>query len=136
MPTECVARLLALAAGFGTDPAMLHVGVSLALFGTDSAGGRACLESDGEHLRLERRLAGDDAPGRVAEVGAIEVEPDAPVQSFWIRLAEAGVGAGRTRLSAVETGANTGGQCVTGEGRLRVRAFSLSFSRSRTSFMM
>jgi hypothetical protein len=68
---------------------MLHAmrGVLLALLSAEPAGRGAGLKGRSHHLRVERRLTRDDAAGRGAKIGAIEVEPNAPGESFGIDLA-------------------------------------------------
>jgi hypothetical protein len=51
--------------------------VPLALVTAKLAGRGARLEGRNDHLRFERGLTRDDAAGRVAEIGTIEIEPDA-----------------------------------------------------------
>jgi hypothetical protein len=98
---------------------MLHAvrGVPFALVAAEAAGGRARLERGGNRLRLERRLARDDAADRVAQIGAIEVEPDAEDQIVDGLLAEAGIRTRGAGLGAVEAGADAGDQRVVVKGR-------------------
>jgi hypothetical protein len=120
---ELIAGQVAMAAGISADAAVLHAvrGMSLALLSAEPTGGGAGLEGGGDHLRIEGRLPGDDAAGRVAEIGAVEIEPDTARERFRVRFGEAGVGTGGAGLGAVETGTNAGQQRVVAENRLRMR---------------
>src|SRR5688500_11595396 len=73
---EAVAGLLTGPAGLGTDATMLHavLRMPLALVATEPAGGRACLEGGPNQLRFERRLPRHHAAGRIAQIGAVEIE--------------------------------------------------------------
>src|SRR5215212_8739541 len=89
----------------GTHPAVLHVhlrGVGLALLGAQTARLGASLESGPRHRRLELRLPGDDPARTGAYVRAVEAHGDATPHVVDHILAEAGVGAGATRLGTVE----------------------------------
>jgi hypothetical protein len=102
-PDQVVAGLLAAAAGFGAYAAMLMVGgVLLALLATGAAGHCAGLDRCADDVEIERGLAGHDAAGGLADVGAIETEANAPDQLRQVLLAEAGVGAARTGCGTVE----------------------------------
>jgi len=106
-----LACLLAGPAGLGTDTAMIHavLGVSRALVATEPARGRACLEGGPNQLRFERCLPRHNAAGRVAQIGAVEIEPDATGERSLVLLTEAGIGPARARLLAVEASLDTGG---------------------------
>ena len=80
------------------------LGVPLALLSAHPARPRARLQSRSRHLRVERRLPREDLAGGIAEIGAVEVEADAASQHLYVSFAEAGVGAGRAGLGAVEAG--------------------------------
>jgi hypothetical protein len=106
------ACLLASAACFGTDAAVLHshLRVTLALLGTHPAGFRARLEHASRGARLKRRLASQHASCSLAHVGTIKVQADTSdkvAQMFF--LAQAGVSATRARLTA-------GGECLDDVG--------------------
>jgi hypothetical protein len=102
---EVVAGLLTTSAGIGAHPAMLVVGgVPLTLVAAQPAGFGASLEGCTRHLWLEGGLSRDYPAGGVANVGAVEVESDAAGERLGIFLAEAGVGASRATLGAVEAG--------------------------------
>ena len=80
---QVLAHLLAAQTGFGAEAAVLHghrLGVPLALLGALPAGKRARLERGACQLRLEACLAGEHVAGRLAEVGAVKVQP-APDQA-------------------------------------------------------
>lgn len=104
LPHQLVAGLLAAAACFGADAAVLHamLAVLIALVAADLAGRCAGFEGGADHLRLRGRLPGDDPAGGVTDIGAVQVEPDAAVEHLRFLLAEAGVGAGSTGLGTVE----------------------------------
>ena len=76
--------------------------VPLTLVATHAAGRRAGLDSRAEQVDIRSGLAGDDAPGGVADVGAIEVEANAADQLPHVRLAETGVGAAGACSRTVE----------------------------------
>lgn len=100
---DIVARLLAATAGLCAHPAVLVVpSVVLALLTAKAASLRASLETGAQHPRLRGRLPGEDPAGRLAHIGAVEVEPDAASQHLHVPLSDAGVGAGGASLGAVE----------------------------------
>ena len=102
-----VAGFLAGAADLGAYPAVLVVGgVPLALVAAQAARFGTSLEGSPRHLGLEGRLPGEDAPRRIADVGAIQVQTDAARERLGVVLAEAGVGAGCATLGTVEAGLN------------------------------
>ncbi len=82
---EGVARFLAAAAGFGA--------------GLDQTQRVAPVEGGQPRQRPAGRLTG---------IGAVEVEADAAHEVGQRRLAQARIGAGGTRLGAIETGLDTG----------------------------
>ena len=67
--------------------------VPLALLATAAAGYRAGFDHGANDKQIGRGLADHDAAGRRAEVGAVEVDPNAVDQLLQFFLAEAGVGA-------------------------------------------
>jgi hypothetical protein len=95
--------------------------VQLALVTAKAAGRSARLEGRRNHVSFERGLTRDDATGRITEIGTIEIEPDAAGERFRVSLAQTRISARRTRLRAVETGADAGQDCVIGDDRLRMR---------------
>lgn len=107
------AGAFALAAGLGADAAVLVVlRVALALLGADTARRHACLEQRPCELRLEGCLARQHAARRLAGIGAVEVDPDAPDELADVRLAQAGVGARDAGLSAREALLDAAGERV------------------------
>src|SRR5215218_1734016 len=62
----------------------------------------ARLKSSLGHRRLEVRLTRDDPPRRGAHIRAVEAHGDTAPQMANLFLAEAGVGAGATRLGAIK----------------------------------
>src|SRR5690606_24738765 len=110
---EPAARLLAAAAGLGADPAVLVlVRVLLALLGAQPAGRPEGLDLLADERVRRLGLAGEDAAGGGADVGAVEVEPDAPPEHVELLLGEAGVGAGRAGLLALEAVVRAGDEGV------------------------
>ena len=82
---------------------MLMVGgVPLTLLTTDAASRRAGFDRRADDDEIRRGLASHDASGRLARVGAVEVEPDAADQLLQVFLAEARVGAAGTGSGTVE----------------------------------
>ncbi len=86
------------------------LGMLLALVAAEAAGCRAGLEGGLNHRRIEGCLTGQDLPGHNADVGAVQVQPDAAGQQLRVLLAQAGVGAGDTRLRAIEAGPDAFGE--------------------------
>ncbi len=80
--------------------------VLLALITANAAGFGARLERRPSQPGLEGRLAGDDPARGVADVGAVEVEPDAAGERLGVILPKAGVGAGGAALGTVAAGLN------------------------------
>ena len=78
------------------------LGVILALVPADSACPSAGLKSGTCHLCVESRLAGQYLAGGITHVSTVEAEPYAAGQHLYVTLADAGVSAGGTGLSAVE----------------------------------
>jgi hypothetical protein len=70
--------------------------VAIALLGTSATCDNAGLERGSYDAEIGLGLTGHDPAGRVAHVGAVKVEPNAPHQVGHVRLAEAGVGAAST----------------------------------------
>ena len=87
---------------------MLHLlAVSLALVAAETTRQRARLEEATNQRRLGYGLARHNGRRGRADVGAIQIEADAAGKLLDVLLAQAGVGAGGTRLGAVYTGADT-----------------------------
>ena len=76
-------------------------GVALALFGARTAHDDARLDRRSDDAQIDFGLAGQDAADAVADVGAVEVEPDAPGEVQSVRLAKAGIRAGGARGGTV-----------------------------------
>jgi hypothetical protein len=84
---------------------MLHVlRMALALVTADTTRVGARLNNDPRDCRLKSNLPTDDIPGCCTDIGAVEVQPDAPREHLDILLAEARVRAGDACLRAVVTG--------------------------------
>ena len=110
---QVVARLLAAAAKLRADAAMVMVGrVALALIAARTTRRDTCFDRGPDDAEVGFGLAGHDAADGVADIGAVETAPDAPHHLGHVRLAEAGVGARRTRGGTVEALVNTAEQQV------------------------
>jgi hypothetical protein len=93
----------AAATNLGADTAVVMVGrVPITLLGASATCDDTGLERGPYDGEIGLRLAGRDPARRVAHVGAVEVEPNAPHQLEDVRLAEAGVGATGARGGTVE----------------------------------
>src|ERR687898_2268713 len=100
-----VAGIFTAPTSLSAHPAVLHVhlpSVGLALLATQPTRFGASLKSSSDHRWLRFRLPGDDPPRRGAHVRAVEAHGDAAPQMANLFLAQAGVGAGATRLVAIE----------------------------------
>lgn len=122
MAQEGVACLLTLPAGLSADTAMLHtmLGMPLTLVATEPAGGRARLKRGSNHFPVDLCLPGNNAPGGITQIGAVEIESDAAGEHLGILLTKTRISAGRTCLRAVETGTNARQQRVVRKSRLRM----------------
>ena len=76
--------------------------VAIALLGASPTRDDACFDRGAHQAEVGLGLTGHDPAGRVAHVGAVKIEPNAPHQLGHVRLAEGGVGAARARGRAVE----------------------------------
>jgi len=76
-------------------------GVALALLGAGTTHDDARLERRADDAQIHFGLAGQDSADAVADVGAVEIEPDASGQVQRVRLAKTCVRAGGTRGGAV-----------------------------------
>ena len=113
-----VASLLAPTASVGADAAMLVVlGVPLAFLGADTAGLRARFDHLAGELRLEGGLPRQDATRRLADIRAVEVEPDTADKLLNGRLTEAGVGATGAGRRAADALVDTARERVAVDGR-------------------
>src|ERR671914_206010 len=100
---QIAARLLAATANLSADPAVVMVGrVTIALLGAGTTRDNARLDRCTHDTELGLGLTGHDPAGRVAHVGAVETEPNAPHELGHVRLAEAGVRAAGARGGTVE----------------------------------
>ena len=99
---QVLACLLATATHLGADAAVLvMLGVALALRTTGAAGDQAAFKRCANHAEVRRGLAGDDAAGGIADVGAVEAGANAAEQILHPGLAEVGVGAAGTGSGTV-----------------------------------
>ena len=102
-----VARLLAAAAGFGADPAVLVVmGMPLALISTGTTRCGAGLDGRTEDAEIELRLARHHPAGGVAEIGAVKTQSNAADHVSDVLLGETRVGARGARGRAVDAVVN------------------------------
>jgi hypothetical protein len=82
---------------------MVVVGrVAIALLGAGTTRDNARLDRCAHDTELGLGLTGHDPARRVAHVGAVETEPNAPHQLGQVRLAEAGIRAAGARGGTVE----------------------------------
>ena len=81
---------------------LVVLSVPLTLVATRAADRCAGLDRRAEHADIGSGLAGEDAPGGVAGVGAIEVEANAADQLPRVPFAETGVGATSAASGTVE----------------------------------
>src|SRR5689334_17788267 len=85
--------LLTAAANLRADAAVVMVGgVPLALLGARTTGDHARLERGADDSDVGFGLTGQHSADAVADIGAVEIEPDAPDELRHVRLAKAGVG--------------------------------------------
>ncbi len=97
----------------GADTAVVMVGrVAIALLGASTTGDNARVNRRAYDAEVGLGLTGHDPAGRVAHVGAVKIEPNAPHQLGHARLAEAGVGAAGAGGDTVEALVNTAQQHV------------------------
>jgi hypothetical protein len=100
---QIAADLLAAATDLSADTTVVVVrSVPLALLGAGTTRDHARLNHGANNAEIDLGLTGHHAAGRVANIGAIKIEPNTPHQLGHVRLAEAGVGAARARGRAVE----------------------------------
>jgi hypothetical protein len=105
---DVVACLLASTTDLGAQAAVLVMGsVPLALLCTCKARHHTRFDRCANEAEIWQRLPREDAAGRVADVGAVEIEPNATYQILQIVLAEASVGARSAADGTVEALANT-----------------------------
>jgi hypothetical protein len=92
----------------------VHAGVSLTLIRAKPARGSASVKHAADHLVVKPGPAGRKPAGDVANVGAIEIEPDALCERVDRILGKAGVRAGGTGLGTGVTFLNATDQQVAG----------------------
>ncbi len=82
MTNDPIAGLLASAADFSTNLAVLHpmFAMSRALVPTQPAGRCTGLKCRSQHPRLDGRLPGEDAARCIAHIGTVEVEANTAAQ--------------------------------------------------------
>ena len=86
--------------------------MAIALLGASTACDNARLDRCAYDADVGLGLTGHDPAGRLAHVGAVKTEANAPHQLGHVRLAEAGVGAAGARGGTVEALFNTAQQRV------------------------
>jgi hypothetical protein len=120
---EVVTCLLAAAAGFCAETAVLMVGgMPLTFLAAGAARRCAGFDRRAEEAEIGRCLAGEDATGGLAGVCAVEVETNAADQLLHVLLAETSVGAARAASGAGETLVDTTHEGVAIKaGRLGMR---------------
>jgi hypothetical protein len=100
---QFAACLGAAATNVSTDTAVVMVGsVAVTLLGASATCDNTPFERGAYDAEVGFGLTGHDPARRVAHVGAVKVEPNAPHQLGHVRLAEAGVGAAGARGGTVE----------------------------------
>ena len=100
---KVVARVLAAAADVGAKAAVLMVGgVPVTLLGTGEAGDATGLDHCADKTQVSGCLAGHNAAGRVADLGAVEAEANATHHLLHVVLSEIGVGTTRTARGTIE----------------------------------
>jgi hypothetical protein len=87
--------------------------VAITLLGASATCDNTGLERGAYDADIGLGLTGHDPARRVAHVGAVKVEPNAPHQLGHVRLAEAGVGAAGARGGTVEALVNAAQQHIT-----------------------
>jgi hypothetical protein len=127
---QVLAGLLAAAAHPGADAAVLVVlGVALALRAAGAAGHQAAFERCANHPDIGFGLAGHDAAGGSADVGAVEAAANAAEQILHPALGEVRVGAAGTGSGAVGARLDTAHEHIeVGDGRRGMRLEHLSDS--------
>jgi hypothetical protein len=111
---QIATRLLAATANLRADAAVIMMRrVALALNGARTTHDDARLDRYPNDAQIDFGLAGQDAADRVADIGAVEIEPDGPDQLQCIWLAKTGVGAAGARGGTVVAVVNTAQEQVT-----------------------
>jgi hypothetical protein len=83
------------------DPTVLmHLGVLLTFLGTEATGGGAGVQHSSDHFFVRPGPTGGNSACDVADVGAVQVQPDALRQRLDVVLRKAGIGTGRAGLRA------------------------------------
>ena len=97
-------------------------GVPVTLLRTGEAGDATGFDHCTDEAQVSCGLAGHDAAGRVADVGAVEAEANAAHHLLHVVLGEIGVGTTRTAGGTIEALLDAAQQRVAIEaGRLRMR---------------
>ena len=86
------------------------LGVKLALRAAERARSSAGLDDRAQKLRVALRASRQETRGDRAEIGAIEVEPNAPAKRYEVGLREARVGAALTGDLTGCTGLHAGSE--------------------------
>src|SRR5579859_6485273 len=107
---EFPAGLLAASAGLSADPAVLHIGMPLALIAAALADGYAGLQQRPDEAGVVLRLAADHPCGGGADIDAVQAQPDAPDHLGHVLLAQVSGVVGIAGLDAVAERVDRGGQ--------------------------
>jgi hypothetical protein len=100
---EIGACLLAAAADFGGDTAVLVVGgMPITFLGAGAAGSLAGLDHRADDAKVGLGLTRDDAARPLAGVGTVETQADAANQLRYVFLGKTGVCTARTGIGAVD----------------------------------
>jgi hypothetical protein len=140
--TQCreksAASLLAPAAAIRAEPAVLMVRrMTLAFVSAYTASRRACFDRRAEHADISGRLASHDAPGRRADVAAVETEAYAADQVLDVGFGQVCVCTARATISTVRALSDAPNEHRSIEARrLRVRLDDLSNCHVRSSFTL
>jgi hypothetical protein len=111
---QFAACLLAAATNLSADAAMVVMRrVEIALLGASATCDNTCHDCGAYDPNIGLGLTGHHPPGRVAHVGTVEVEPNAPHQLGHVILAKACVSAAGARDGTLETRVNAAQQDVT-----------------------
>lgn len=123
------ASFLTATARLGADPAVLHavLGVLSTLLAAGPTGSDAGLKLGRDHIPIGFGLPRDNVACRGADIGAIQVEPDAAHQHLHLLLTQAGVGAHLAGTGAVVAGFNA----LLKQGHIDLRLSGMGLEHGR-----
>jgi hypothetical protein len=135
---KSAASLLAPAAAFRAEPAVLMVGrVTLAFVATYAAGRRTCFDHGPKYAGISGSLACGDAPGCRAEVAAVETDAYAADQVRYVGFGQVRVCTARATVSTVRALGDTANEHRPIKARrLWVRLDDLSNGHVCSSFTL